>query len=299
MRDAVSRSAIGLEDRFEKGVQTSWVGIIVNVLLTAFKFVAGVLGQSQAMLADAVESSSDVIATIAVLISFRISHKPVDWDHPYGHGRAESIATAFIAVVIASAGILIMGRTIYSIAVGRLIVPGFIALIGAIVTIVVKEALYQYVSHVGRRYNSSLLLASAADHRKDALTSVATLVGIAGARVGYPILDPLAAGLVSLMIFRLSYQIATTATRELMDRLPEDATMKKITDVSEGCEGVEHAFIRARRLGPSIYVDVKIDIDPDLTVSQGHEIAKRVKERVIDDVEGAADVMVHVNPHYD
>ena len=288
---------ITIEDRFAKGVQTSWVGIIVNVILTAFKFVAGVLGHSQAMLADAVESSSDVVATIAALISFRIARKPVDWDHPYGHGRAESIATAFIAIVIALAGVLILWRTIYSIVVGRLIVPGSIALIGALVTIGVKETLYQYVVRIGRKYKSSLLMASAADHRKDAITSIATLVGIAGARAGYPVLDPLAAGLVSLMIFKLSYDIATTATRELMDRVPEEETMKLITDISQKCPGVEHAYVRARRLGPSIYVEVKIDIDADLTVLEGHEIAKRVKEEIIAQVEGAVDVMVHVNPH--
>ena len=186
------------EDRFAQGVRTSQVGIIANVFLTIFKFVAGILGRSQAMIADAVESLSDIIATVVVLVSLRISRKPVDWDHPYGHGRAESIATGLIAVVIAGAGLAIIGRTVYSIIVGKLIVPGVIALVAAVVTIVMKEGLYQYVAHVARRHKSSLLMASAADHRKDALTSVATLIGIAGARNGYPVLDPLAAAVVSV-----------------------------------------------------------------------------------------------------
>lgn len=288
-----------MEDRYTKGVRTSWVGIIANVVLTGLKFVAGILGHSQAMIADGVESTSDVIATLAALISFRIARKPVDSDHPYGHGRAESIATAFIAIVIGSAGVLILWRTINTITAGRLVVPGSIALIVALVTIVVKETLYQYVARAGRKYKSSLLLASAADHRKDAITSIATLVGIAGARVGYPVLDPLAAGFVSLMIFKLSFDIATTATRELMDRVPEEETMERITAIAQRCSGVEHAYTRARRLGPSIFVEVKIDIDPDLTVLEGHEIAKRVKGAIIAEVEGAVDVIVHVNPHAD
>ncbi len=288
-----------LQKRFQKSTQTSWIGITITLILTIFKFFAGIVGRSQAMIADAVESLSDIVSTIIVLVSLRIARKPVDQDHPYGHGRAESIATGVISIIIAIAGFLIVGRTIYSIIEGDTIVPGVIALVAAVVTIVVKESLYQYVSFMGRKYKSSLLLASAADHRKDALTSLATLVGIAGARSGYPILDPLAAAVVSIAIFKLSYNTATRATQELMDRIPEDATMESIREISEDCEGVEHAFARARSLGPDIFVEIKIDIDPTLTVSEGHEIAKRVKTSIIAEVEGTTDVMVHVNPHYD
>ncbi len=288
-----------IEERFQKGAQASWIGIATNIVLTAFKFFAGIVGHSQAMIADAVESLSDVVGTAVVLVSLKISQKPVDWDHPYGHGRAESIATGLISIVIAMAGLLIVGRTVYSIIVGDTIVPTLIALVAALITIVVKETLYRYVAHQARKFKSSLLMASAADHRKDAITSVATLAGIAGARLGYPILDPLAAGLVAIAIFKLAYDTATRATRELMDRIPEDTTVQHINELVLECEGVEHAHTRARSLGPNIFMEVKIDIDPELTVSVGHDIAKSVKSKIIAEVEGTADVMVHVNPHYD
>lgn len=287
------------DERYVKGRQAAWVGIIANILLTGFKFTAGVVGKSQAMIADAVESLSDVVSHTVVLISLKISKKPVDWDHPYGHGRAESIATGLVAIFVASAGLAIIWRTVNSILSGHEGVPGRIALLAAVVTIGVKEGLYQYAARMGRKFKSSVLMAGAADHRKDALTSVATLIGIAGARSGYPVLDPLAAGLVSVVILRLAYNIAVTATGELMDRQPEDDTMRQIVAATERCDGVEHAYVRARRLGPSVFVDIKIDIDPNLTVSEGHNIAKAVKEDVLRWVEGVVDVMVHVNPHYD
>lgn len=288
-----------IEERFQKGAQASWIGIATNIVLTGFKFFAGVVGQSQAMIADAVESLSDVVGTAVVLVSLRISQKPIDWDHPYGHGRAESIATGVISIVIAMAGLLIVGRTVYSVIVGDTVVPTMIALVAALVTIVVKETLYHYVAFQARKFKSSLLMASAADHRKDAITSVATLAGIAGARIGYPLLDPLAAGIVALAIFKLAYDTATRATRELMDRIPEDTTMQDIRKMALECEGVEHAYTRARSLGPNIFMEIKIDIDPELTVSEGHGIAKCVKSKIMSEVEGTADVLVHVNPHYD
>ncbi len=287
----------GQEERFRQIIQLSWVSIGGNVLLTIFKFAAGILGRSQAMVADAVESLSDVVSQTVVLVSLRISQKPVDWDHPYGHGRAESIATGLIAVMIASAGIIILTRTISSISAGVPDTPGGIALFAVIVVIVVKEGLYQVVSRSARQHRSTLLMAGAMDHRKDAITSIATLVGIAGARAGYPIMDPLAAGLVSLIILKLAYDVAGTAGRELMDRVPEDDIMERITTVAEETQGVEHTQARARRLGSNLFVEIKIDVDPDLTVKDGHEISKLVKLRITEQIEEVADVMVHINPH--
>jgi cation diffusion facilitator family transporter len=263
-----------------------------------FKLVAGVIGRSQALQADAVESLGDVAAQTVVLFSLRISSKPTDWDHPYGHGRAESIATGIVAIMIAAAGVLILGRTVYSVFRPSTVeVPGLIALAAVIVVIVVKEGLHQVTLRVARRHRSSVLTASAKDHRKDALTSVATLIGIGGARIGFPLLDPLAAGFTSLIILKLAADIAGTAGRELMDRVPEDETMRGIRGVAEETSGVAHADVRARRLGPNLFVDVKIDVDPNLTVVGGHDIAKSVKARIIEQVDGVADVMVHINPH--
>ncbi|KKK48040.1 hypothetical protein LCGC14_3149140, partial [marine sediment metagenome] len=271
----------------------------VTVCLLALKLILGIISGSIAVLSDAIDSATDVVGGTAALVSIRVAAWPADQDHPYGHGRAESIATGVISIVIAMAGLLIVGRTVYSIIVGDTVVPTLIALVAALVPIVIKEILYHYVAYQARKFKSSLLMASAADHRKDAITSVATLAGIAGARMGYPLLDPLAAGLVSLAIFKLAYDTATRATRELMDRIPEDTTMRDIKKIVLECEGVEHAYVRARSLGPNIFMEIKIDIDPELTVSEGHGIAKSVKSKIIAEVEGTADVLVHVNPHYD
>lgn len=284
-------------ERFEQAAKITRLGMVANALLAVFKMSAGILGNSQAMIADAVESLADLVSTAVVLISLRVSKKPVDLDHPYGHGRAESIATGFVALIIAAAGVLILWRASVSIGRGQLTQPGVFALLAVIVVIVAKEALYQGVARLARRLESSLLMANALDHRKDALTSVATLLGIAGARMGYPLLDPLAAGLVGLVIFRLAYNVANQAANELMDRAPEDQTIQNISRIADGLDGVAHAEVRARRLGPNVFVDLKIAVDPNLTVDQGHTIAKQVKENIMEQVDSVSDVMVHINPH--
>lgn len=290
-------SKIDQDERFRQSVRISALSILSNVALTVLKFFAGITGHSQAMIADAVESLSDVAAQTGVLISLRIARKPVDWDHPYGHGRAESIATGVIGMTIAAAGFFIMARSVRTILAGDLETPGLIALVTVVVVIVVKELLYRIVSRTARRHKSSLLMAGALDNRKDALTSVGTLIGIAGARAGFPLLDPLAAGFVSLIILKLAYDVMGTAGRELMDRIPEGTTMERITEIALETSGVEHVDARARRLGPNLFVDMKIDVDPGLTVSAGHDIGKLVKTRVFEKVDGVADVMIHINPH--
>lgn len=281
-----------------KGEKVSWFGIFSTLALTVFKGIAGVLGRSQAMIADALESASDVLASIIALVSLRISRKPVDDSHPYGHGKAEIIAAGIIGFIIAGAGVAIVlsaGRLIF---LGRFPVPGLIALIAVIVTIVVKEGMYQYVSVVGRRLGSPAIIASAWDHRKDALTSVATLIGIAGARLGLPILDPIAAIVVSLFIFKVGYQVIKGAFSGLMDAALSEETMMKIWRIAERIEGVEHINdVRGRNMGQYLLVDIKLQIDSKATVEQGHAIATTVKNEIMKQIERVADVMVHVNPH--
>lgn len=280
--------------------RVTWLGILANIALTVFKFVAAIIGRSQAMLADATESFSDIVATSVVLTSLKISKKPQDAEHPYGHGKAESIATAVVGIVVGIAGFLILTTTLRSILSGVSHTPGLIALIAAIVTIFVKEAMYRYSALIAKKIHSSVIMANAWDYRKDAYSSIATLVGIAGARLGFPILDPLAGALVSLVIIKIGYDILSVASRELMDAMPERPTSQQLLGIAENTPGVEHVYgIRARRMGQYVYVDLKIDINPELTVSEGHKIAKEVKDKVINNLENVVDVVVHVNPHYD
>lgn len=295
----MSMGNLSSEEKFQKGERVTWLGIIGNILLTIFKFFAGVVGHSQAMVADAAESFSDILATIVVLISLRISRKPRDAEHQFGHGKAESLATATVGLIVTVAGLYILITSFRLLIGGKIRTPEIIALIAAVITIIIKEIMYRIVSVTAKNLNSSVIMANAWDYRKDAISSVATLFGIAGARLGFPMLDPLVAALVSFLIIKIGYDILNTAIKELMDTMPDKPTAKEIIAVAEECKGVEHAFARARRMGQYVYVDMKIDINPEFTISQGHAIAKEVKSLLMSRLDNVADVMVHVNPHYD
>lgn len=277
--------------------RATFFGLIISLGLALLKTVAGVIGKSQALIADATESFADLISTLVVLISLRVSGQPVDYDHPYGHGRAESIAAAFTGLVVIVAGLAIIWRTFQTVWSANIGKPTNLALLAVVITIVIKESLYRYLKTVGEKTNSTVLKATAVDHRKDAISSIATLVGVAGAILGWPVLDPLAAAVVALIIFKLGYNILKTSINELMDKLPEEPSVEQLIKICESCKGVEHAYARARRLGSAVFVDVKIDIDPKITVQQGHDIANTVKNCVMQQLPNVADVMVHVNPH--
>lgn len=277
--------------------QATFIGLISSLVLAVFKTIAGLIGHSQALIADAVESFADLITTIVVLISLKVSGQPVDYDHPYGHGRVESIAAAFTGLVVILAGLAIIWQTVQTVLSTNFTRPSAVALAAVVITIITKEILYRYLKTVAGKTNSTLLKATAVDHRKDAITSVATLIGVAGAIIGWPGLDPLAAAVVAAIIFKLGYDILKTSLNELMDKVPEEPSVEQLIKICESCAGVEHAYARARRLGSAIFVDVKIDIDPKITVKQGHDIADSVKKCVMQNVENIVDVMVHVNPH--
>ncbi|HEX21593.1 MAG TPA: cation transporter, partial [Actinobacteria bacterium] len=263
----MSMEKLSSEEKFKKGERVTWLGIIGNILLTIFKFFAGIVGHSQAMFADGAESLSDILATIVVLISLRVSRKPRDAEHQFGHGKAESLATAIVGMIVIIAGLYVLITSSRLLIGGKTRVPETIALVAAVVTIVIKEIMYRIVSVVAKNLNSSVIMANAWDYRKDAISSVVTFFGIAGARLGFPILDPLVAALVSFIIIKIGYDILHTATKELMDTIPDNPTSEQIIAVAEECKGVEHAVARARRMGQYVYVDMKIDINPDFTIS--------------------------------
>lgn len=281
------------------GEAVIWLGLLANFVLTVFKFVAGILGHSQAMLADAAESLSDMVAGIIVVISLRISGRPVDEGHPYGHGKAESLATAIVGFVIGLAGLGILYTTSMSVLAGGRSVPGAIALWGAFVTIAAKEIMYRWFSFEATILHSTVLRASAQDYRKDAITSLATLAGIAGARLGFRFLDPLAAAITSFFIIKIGFEVVRVAAEELMDAMPSSPTLAEITEAALRCPGVEHVYgVRARRVGRYVLIDLRIEVDPTLSVEAGHQIAKRVKNELTASADVVKEVLVHVNPHY-
>ncbi|NMC72979.1 MAG: cation transporter [Geobacteraceae bacterium] len=285
-------------DRFAGAEKVIRIGFWLNTLLMAMKLICGHVGGSEAVFADGVESACDFMALLFTMIALRIGRQPLDGTHPYGHGRAESIAAVVVALIIFGTGGLILVRAVATVSKGVYPRPELVAVAAAAVTIGIKEYLYRFSIRAGSRLESPAILAVAADHRKDALTSVATLVGVSGAYFGIGILDPLAAGLTSLFIFRIGYLTFRGAAHDLMDGRPPEELISGIRAVAESVRGVEHVHdIRARRSGQYVIVDLKLDMDPEMTVKRSHDISTTVKKGIFRKYPNVGDVMIHINPH--
>ena len=286
------------QERFSSASRVIQVGFWVNAGLMAMKLLAGYFGRSEAVFADGMESAADFIAILSSMIALRIGSQPYDEAHPYGHGKAESISAIIVSLVIFGTGGWILYRSVHTIIDGAYEVPGVVAVAAAFLTIITKEALYRNSITVGKRLGSPAILAAAKDHRKDAITSVSTLIGVTGAFFGLTIMDPIAAGLTSFFIFHIGYETFMGAAHELMDGRPADECIGDIAKLAEGVEGVENVHeIRCRRSGQYLIVDLKLDMDPDMTVRRSHTIATEVKRRIFEGFPHVGDVMIHINPH--
>ena len=289
------------ETSFEAvATRVSTVSIIVNLLLAAFKFVAGVAGRSGAMISDAVHSSSDVVGSLIVIVGVRMSEKASDDDHPYGHERMESVSSLVLAGILAVAGLTIGKEAVLSIASGEYrtaVSPGVLALIAAIVSIVVKESMFWYTWIHARQIRSDALKAEAWHHRSDALSSVGALIGIGGALLGAPVMEPAASIVICLFILKVAIDIFREAIDKMVDHACDAETEKAITACVERQEGVVKVdMLRTRVFGRKIYVDLEISADADLTLREAHSIAQRVHDRVEVDFPDVKHIMVHVNP---
>lgn len=285
-------------DRFNQADRIIKIGFWANAFLMIMKLLAGYFGRSEAVFADGIESSCDFVALSATIVALKIGRKPYDEDHPYGHGKAESISAIVVSLVILATGAGILYQAAMTVMAGAYQEPRAIAVLAAMVTIAAKEALCRFSLRVGKGLGSPAVLAIAKDHRKDAVTSVATLIGVSAAFFGYKIMDPIAAGLTAFFIFHIGYQTFSTAAHELMDGLPSPETINSITAIAEQVKGVEHVHeIRGRRSGQFIIVDLKLEMDPQMTVKDSHDIADNVKQRIFDRFPEVGDVMIHINPH--
>jgi cation diffusion facilitator family transporter len=285
-------------ERFDRASRVIQVGFWVNAGLMTMKLLAGHFGRSEAVFADGMESAADFIAILSSMVALRIGRKPFDASHPYGHGKAESIAAIIVSLVIFGTGGWILYRSVHTIIDASYEVPGAVAVAAAFLTIITKEALYRYTIVTGKRLGSPAILASATDHRKDAITSVSTLVGVTGAFFGATIMDPVAAGLTSFFIFHIGYKTFMTAAHDLMDGRPVDECVDDIVNIAEAVDGVERVHeIRCRRSGQYLIVDLKLDMDPEMTVRRSHAIATEVKKRIFEGYPHVGDVMIHINPH--
>ncbi len=286
-----------LDERFRKSKIASWTGIWVNFFLTLFKIFAGILGRSQAMLADGFHSLSDIFAGILTLTSVKVSQKPVDKDHPYGHGKAESIAALSVSFILFGMVIVLTYRALNAIFLKVMIVPGLLPLWAALISISVKELMFRHAHYIGKKFDNLAILAMAHDHRADAISSVAALIGIAGARLGYTFLDPLAGFVVALFIFRMGIDIFRPSTRELMDTsLPEDFIdeIKKHTLSIEGVRKIDD--VKTRRIGWRNSIDLSVQIDANLSIEEGHRISDKIEKLLHQKLKNIGNIMIHINP---
>jgi cation diffusion facilitator family transporter len=258
-----------------------------------------VLAHSGAMISDAVHSASDVLSSFIVIVGVKLSVRAPDKEHPYGHERLECVAAIVLAVVLGVTGLLIGYRAVGSIDArqGTQVVPGLLALVAAVVSIVVKEAMYWYTRYYGKRLNSTSLMANAWHHRSDALSSVGALIGIAGARMGHPVMEPLASLVICVFILKAAYDIFRDAMRKMVDRAVDAETESRLRDcvlAQKDVLGIDR--LQTREFGSRIYVDLEIRLDGALSLYEAHGIAAQVHDRIERAFPSVKHIMVHVNP---
>lgn len=281
-------------------MHTSRVSIYVNVLLALGKFIAGFLAHSSAMISDAIHSASDVFSTFIVMFGIKISNKQSDEDHQYGHERFESAAAIVLSVILAVTGLEI-GISGISVIFGgdydSLSIPGIAALIAAIVSIIVKEAMYWYTRSAAKKIRSDVLMADAWHHRSDSLSSIGAFIGILGSRMGYPVLDSIASVFICICILKAAVDIFREAMNKMVDKAcPDDVVedIKKVILSVDGVKGVD--LLRTRLFGSKIYVDVEISADGDKPLRETHLIAENVHDKIESNFADVKHCMVHVNP---
>ncbi|MDE6300176.1 MAG: cation diffusion facilitator family transporter [Muribaculaceae bacterium] len=281
------------------------VGSIVNVLLTVFKFVAGIVGRSSAMTADAIHSLSDLLSDAVVMIFVKLSGRPVDSDHDYGHGKYETLATIIVALMLAGAGLWLAIASAADIFAGlngaELPEPTMLALVAAVASVAAKEGLYRWTIYRERRINSPLLVANAWHHRSDALTSVAAIIGISGAMFlggKWRLLDPGAAFVVSWFILAAAWKQCKPAIDILLEKaLPPETKdhIRRIILETPGVKAMHH--LRTRNIGPGIAIECHIKLDPDISLRDAHEIASQVEKRLRAEYGRKTHVGIHMEPY--
>ena len=299
MMDNRSVKAQQNQENFQAAAtRVSVVSMATNVILTLVKLAAGLIAHSGAMISDAVHSASDIFSGIIVLIGVRMSTKAPDESHPYGHERFECVAALLLSGVLALVGGTIGVNAARDIISGRMPeAPGVLALAAAAVSIVTKEILFWYTRGYAKKYRSTALHAEAWHQRSDALSSIGALIGIAGARMGVPVMEPIASIIIALFILRVAVRIFRDAIDQMVDHSAseEAETAFRTTALEQpGVKGVE--MLRTRMFGNRVYVDLEIAADPGLTLAAAHEIAERVHDAIEQTYPEVKHIMVHVNP---
>lgn len=278
----------------------SLVSIVGNTVLSVFKLFAGIFGHSGAMISDAVHSMSDVITTFIAFLGTKISKKPADKVHPYGHDRLECVAALILGLILLFTGFGVGKAGIQNIIAGNyenLAVPGVIALAAAVLSIIGKEAMYRYTKHYAKIIGSSAFMADAWHHRSDALSSVGSLIGIGGAMLGFPVMDSVASVVICLFILKVSYDILWDALKKMLDTSCDADYEKMLNDYISSQKGVIRVdLLQSRMFGNKVYIDLEIAVEGDIPLRAAHVIAENVHNNVEKSFPEIKHIMIHMNP---
>jgi len=289
------------EMRYKEIRNITLFGSVIDLLLGAAKIIGGTIASSQALIADGIHSLSDLATDIIVLYAAKHSHREADEEHPYGHGRIETLATVILGVALVGVAVGIgMDAVDRLFNVERLLQPTVLALYIALVSVVAKEFIYHYSMRIARKFRSEMLKANAWHSRTDAISSVIVAIGVVGSMSGLDYLDAIAAVGVAVMIAKIGWDLVFQSLSELIDTGLDPERVDLIREKINEVQGVKALHVlRTRRMGGDALVDVHIQVEPNLSVSEGHHISESVRERVMDDVDEVADVMVHIDPEDD
>ena len=276
------------------------VSIIGNIVLSVFKLIAGIIAHSNAMISDSVHSFSDVFSSIIVIIGVRVSSKESDRDHPYGHERLECVAAIVLSTILFATGLGIGYMAVSNIITrtyANSVIPGGLALIAALFSIVIKESMFWYTHHYAKSFNSSALMADAWHHRSDALSSIGSFIGIICARSGYPVMDTIASFIICLFICKAAYDIFKDAIDKMVDKSCDLETENNIRNLVIKQPGViDIDLLNTRMFGNKIYVDLEISANGELTLRESHAIAENIHKLLEYTYPELKHIMVHVNP---
>nr|WP_279325963.1 cation diffusion facilitator family transporter [Bacillus sp. FJAT-47783] len=292
------------QDRFKQAELAAVIGIIGNIVLAIVKGIVGVVAESKALVADAVHSASDVVGSLAVFVGLRVAKEPPDEDHPYGHGKAESIAAIIVAVLLFLVGLEIGKSSIEAFFV-KIHPPKMIAIAAVILSIIVKEAMFRYKYKLGKRIKSDAVIINAHEHRSDVFSSFAALLGIGGSiiggyfQIGWLIyLDPLAGLFVSILVVKMAWKLGGEAIHNTLDHVLHEEDTKPLKETVLKDPDVKRIDeLHAREHGFYVIIDLKIAVDPHITVEEGHRVGKRVKKSLMQH-ENVRNVFVHINPYF-
>jgi cation diffusion facilitator family transporter len=289
-----------LFQNLQSPIASTKLSLAVNVFLLILKMTAGIVGRSQALVADALNSLLDIVANIVVWFGINIAKRPPDKGHPYGHGNADTLAAVFVAVVLIVTGGYIGHEALDSILNKDFMEPTYLATSAALITIIVKGILYRYTLKIGHKFRSQAVIANAADHRSDVIVSLGTLVGIVIAQTKYPILDPIAGLWVAAFILKQAVKIIRDNVHTLMVGSPEIARQDDIREFIINIDGVKKVqWIKGRLVGSNFFMDAAINVRSDLTVREGHDIAEKVRSAVVGAFPEVIDLLVHIEPDTD